>query len=156
MILDNNFIKRISTIIQMTYLSIFASVFGKMIKMISDIYERFINIADNYGLIDHIFELANVELISVILNDSEDITKQFQNNFGECVSEGKYVHVSDVIQSQNFESIEITVMINLCMFSFVHTNIKDVLYFQYGIEWPKFIDYSDDLYRMRYLDLAIE
>jgi hypothetical protein len=140
----------------MSHLSILASVFGKMIKLISDIYERLVSTADNYGLIDHIFELTDVELISVVLNDSEDITKQFLSNFGGCVSEEKYVHVSDVIQPQNFESIEITVMIDLCMFSFIHTNIEDVLYFHYGIEWPKFIDYSDDLYRMRYLDLAIE
>jgi len=141
----------------MTYLSMLVSVFGKMVKLISNVYERLTNIAGDYGLIDQPFEFIDIELISVILNDSEDITKQFLSNFGNYVSEEQYVYVSDVLPPEfldNFESIEITVMIELCMFSFVHTNIEDVLYFQYGLEWSKYVDYSDDLYRLRYLDLA--
>lgn len=133
------------------------SFFGKMVNLISDIYGRIRNVADDCGLIDKPFEFSNIELISVIYNDADDITKQFLCNFGKYAKK-QSVYISDVLQSElldNFENIEITVMIELCMFSFIHTNIYDVLYFQYGLEWPKYTDYSDDLYRLRYLDLAI-
>jgi hypothetical protein len=119
---------------------------------------RFYDILRYFGVISPPFTFEKVELLSATFNDTIDITENVIDFFRYYDDDDYHVSVCDILsneQQRTFENVEFCVLINHCMFDFTHTELGDILYFQYGLEWPKHVNKSDVLGCLGYLDLAM-